>query len=193
MKKIISTLLTVTLVIGMMLTLTSCGEKQPETPKGYELYENDYFSFAYPEEWELQKGSVTIIYDQSTGSNINIMYEEKTDEYDNLDAQGFTEFIKESLAGTGGSFSDVYAQKYETVNAELNTVTYIAKLYGITYYQTALIVTTDDRTYSIAVTCQERDVMKDTVQTILDTFYVKDDRTFFEKVSDTVKETFNKE
>ena len=193
MKKIISTLLTVTLVIGMMLTLTSCSVKQPETPKGYELYENDYFSFAYPEEWEIQKGSVTIIYDQSTGTNINMMYEEKTDEYDNLDAQGFTEFIKESLAGTGATFNSVYAQKYKTVNAELNTVTYIAKLYGITYYQTALLVTVDDRTYSITVTCQEKDVMQETVQVILDTFYVQDDRTFFEKVSDTIKEKFNKE
>lgn len=192
MKKIISTLLAVTLVIGMMLTLASCGVKQPKASKGYDLYENDDLSFAYPQEWDMEKGSITLIYDPITGNNINIVYEENTDEYENLTAKEFTDLMQTSLVGISGSIINVYEKKYETVNAEVDTFTYSVKLGENISYQTMIIATIEERIYLITVTSPTKKEMESYVQTILDTFYVKDNRTFFEKVSDTIKEKINK-
>ena len=109
MKKILCALLALLLLIGCTFTFASCntpndqkpndtqqgeneddkkqeeGEDQKDIviPEDYVVYDDGKISFAYPKNWTKQNGSVVIL-TGTNGNNITVVYEPKTNMYDDL-------------------------------------------------------------------------------------------------------------
>ena len=194
MKRLLSILLVLTLVIGCMFSLSSCFIKelvssensnkgntgnpnqsdnqnsnqsdngnsstsnepskptQPEIPYGYALFENHDLSFAYPETWECQKGSISIMMNNS-GRNITVAYEAKTDLYDDLTEETFNDMMSPTFSLMGITMSNIQIfEKTTTNNAEVVKITYKIYSQGSTMYQTLYITHTEEYTYTITIT-----------------------------------------
>ena len=173
MKKLISLLLSLVLSIGCALSLTSCSATPPEVPEGYVLYENDDLSFAYPEGWVSQKGSITILASSlSGGNNITLAYEEKTDAYEDLTVESFNTLLKPSLESIGMSISGIVITEEKTNNVELTKITYDATVGNMKVYQTLFITTVGENTYTITITELNKD--SKLVDTVFKTLYSKE-------------------
>jgi hypothetical protein len=193
MKRLLSIFLVLTLVIGCVLSLSSCSsesskssnnpkseEKElekntpPEIPKGYTLYENRDISFAYPTGWLLQDGSFTIMTDPSgNGNNLNVVYETKNSTYDTITPESFTQLMNQSLNAMGMSISNVVINKKAKINnAEVIKISYKTSMQGSQMKQTALITHVGNLTYTITIT----EVVSDPtlVQNIYNSIYIKE-------------------
>lgn len=173
MRKIISLLLVLTLVMSLALSLSACNNaKAPEIPEGYKLYENEYISFAYPEDWSFQSGSVDMLVNPTgVGNNITIVFENKTDAYENLTVESFNETLKPSYEAMGMTVSNVDISKGTSNNASYVKLSYNSRMSGVSMKQTAIITTVGDRTYSITVTEVSSDA--ELLQNVIDTLYSK--------------------
>ena len=160
MKRIICALLALLLVFGCVFALTGCdgGKKEAETPKkpviptGYQEYKNEAISFAYPEGWEKQEGSTTLLQEKATGNNITVAYEAKTDEYEKMTVDEFNKTLKPVLEAAGLSVSNVSIKKEKTNNLDLVKMAFNTTAMGVSMKQTILVATVGDRTYSVTVT-----------------------------------------
>lgn len=173
MRKIISLLLVLTLVMGLALSLSACNNAiAPEIPEGYKLYENEYISFAYPEDWSFQAGSVDMLMNPAgSGNNITIVFENKTDAYENLTVESFNETFKPSYEAMGMSLSNVSISHENSNNLKFVKLSYNSRMSGVSMKQTAIITTVGDRTYSITVTEVSSDA--ELLQNVIDTLYSK--------------------
>ena len=150
MKKIICTALVSVMLLGCVLAFAACGGV--DVPDGYTLYENNNdISFAYPEDWTVQEGSVVVI-KSKTGNNITLAYEPKTDMYDDMTVSTFNTTLKPMLENAGMSVSEVSVEHKTTNGLDVVEISYKAKMSGQTMDQTLFVVTVGERTYSISVT-----------------------------------------
>ena len=214
MKRLLSILLVLTLVIGCMFSLSSCftqeptnsgntnqgdngnsnqGDNgntnendsgnsstsnepnkptQPEIPYGYTLFENHDLSFAYPETWECQKGSISIMMNTS-GRNITVAYEAKTDLYDDLTEEAFNDMMSPTFSLMGITMSNTQVfEKTTTNNAEVVKITYKIYSQGSTMYQTLYITHTEEYTYTITIT--EHTSSTTLADVVYDTLFIKE-------------------
>ena len=173
MKKIVSLLLALTLTIGLVCSLSSCsGGNAPELPDGCKRYENGYLSFAYPEDWSKQTGSVDMLVNPTgVGNNITVAYESKTNAYDNLTVESFNSTMKPAYESMGMSVSNVSISKGTTNNVDYVKLSYNARMSGVSMKQTAIITTIGNRTFSITITEVNSDAKL--ISTVIDTLYAK--------------------
>lgn len=124
MKRLLSVLLALMLVIGCIFALSACGDEEEtsvaetsvaetassepetsktgttltETYKGETLtYEKGAISFAYPADWTFTDGSIPQMIDVETGNNINLVTETLTDDTREVYAELDTEYYNNSL------------------------------------------------------------------------------------------------
>ncbi|MBO7161435.1 MAG: hypothetical protein J6W15_01350 [Clostridia bacterium] len=178
MKKITALLLV--LVFALCLPLASCvhtlENPQPQTPvipKGYLEYNNEKISFAYPEGWVVNDGSVVIIVNESgVGNNITVSYEQFSDMYSTMTAETFNTTLKPMFAAAGLSVSNATVEQVENdVSTKITKITYTAAANGVTMKQTMFICAAGDRNYIVTVTETTGDPQL--VNTVFDTLYVK--------------------
>lgn len=173
MKKTISMLLLLALTLCSVLAVSSCtADTPPEIPEGYKLYENSDLSFAYPEDWSMQSGSVVMLINPAgVGNNINVVYENKTDAYDDLTVESFNESLKPAYEAMGMRISNVAVSHETTNNVNYTKLSYSATVSGTKMKQTALIATIGNYTYSITIT--ETNADAELVETVINTLYSK--------------------
>ncbi len=158
MKRTMTRILAILLLMGCFLTMTACDEaaeskgeteseqkdtsvsqeetsapKEAYTPaEGYTLYQKGSISFAYPEAWTLTEGASPIMTGPS-GNNINLVSETATEEntraYKSLTRQNFMEYIGNALVAMGMTVSNV---KVETKTNDNGTEMIVCS-YDATY------------------------------------------------------------
>ena len=123
-----------------------------DIPDGYQLFSDGYIAFVYPETWSKNDGSVTIL-SADNGNNITITYEAKTDYYENMSLTKFNSELKPTYEAMGMSISDI-SVRHNTNRNDVRTVelSYTVTVNEVSMEQTAFILTSGDRTYSINVT-----------------------------------------
>lgn len=163
MKKIVLTL-SVLLVLILALAMTSCGgntettTQAPDTteaplPAGYTLYDNGDISFAYPEKLSKTDGSTVILTDMTTGNNITVVYEAKTDMYAKMDNNDYAEQFKPMFEAMGMTIAKYNVEQIKNEKgSSLTKVTHTASVEGISMDQTMLITTVGNKTYTVTVT-----------------------------------------
>ena len=121
-------------------------------PDGYQLFSDGYIAFVYPETWSRNDGSVTIL-SADNGNNITITYEAKTDYYEDMSLTKFNSELKPTYEAMGMSISDI-SVRHDTNRNDVRTVelSYTVTVNEVSMEQTAFILTSGDRTYSINVT-----------------------------------------
>ncbi len=153
MKKILCIALATLLVLGSMLALAACGAKAPEIPEGYQVYEYDALSFAYPEDWNKTDGSTAILTNPTgVGNNITVVYEAKTDLFETMTVESFNELFKPTFEAMGMSVSNVTINQKTSNGLDVTEINYTATMVGMTMEQTLFVVTIGDRTYTVTVT-----------------------------------------
>ncbi len=160
------------LALVCVCALVACGGKvkAPEIPDGYQKYDNGALSFAYPADWSANSGSVVTLTNPSgAGNNITVVYEAKTDMYDDLTAESFGTMMQPTYEAMGMKISDVKVEKKTANGLDVVQITYNAKLAGVSLSQTAFITTVGDSTYSVTVTEMTED--DELVKTVFETLY----------------------
>ena len=127
MKKILSLILALLMMVSAMFAFASCessdaddndekedvddkkddnSKKEPTVPEGYKMYDNGDIRFAYPEEWRVDDGSVAVISSKNGGNNITVAYEDKSDFYDDLTADEFMSTMGPQFSAFGQNISN---------------------------------------------------------------------------------------
>lgn len=199
MKKLLSALLVLSLLICCIASFSSCdiienilpqdneeknpeaektpeAEKKPatpEVPEGYKLFKNDDISFAYPDNWGSEIGSLSILQELSTNNNITVVYEAKTTMYDDMTVSEFKKMMQPSMSSAGLTISNVSISKEKTNNLDVIKITYDISSSGVEIAQTIFITHVDDKTYIITLT----EVMssKELGETLFKTLYAIED------------------
>ena len=128
-------------------------ETTATAPEGYKLFSDGYISFAYPENWSKTEGSVTLIQNNSTGNNITVVYEAKTDYYEDLTVTKFNSELKPVYEAMGLSISDTSVKhKTNSNDVKITRLSFTTVAAGKSMKQTVLIFTVADRTYSVTIT-----------------------------------------
>lgn len=123
------------------------------TPAGYTVYSNGDISFAYPEAWKKQDGSVVMLINKSgVGNNITVAYEAKTDMYDNFTVADFNSMMKPAYEAMGMAVKNPTVAHKEVGGEKVNVISYTAAVNGTSIKQTQYIVNAGMRTYIITVT-----------------------------------------
>ncbi len=176
MKK--TTCIFLALLFAICLPLTSCialnaEPKAPVIPKGYLEYNNEKISFAYPEEWVVNDGSVVIIVNESgVGNNITVSYEQYSDMYSTMTAETFNTTLKPMLDASGITVSNTVVEQLKNeASTEITKISYSASANGVKMKQTMFICAADNRNYIVTVTETTSDAQL--VNTVFDTLYVK--------------------
>lgn len=176
MKKAISIILAMMLALGCVFAMTACGNqgdggeenKTPVIPKGYKKFTLQDISFAYPEGWDEQSGSVTILADASgAGNNITVVYGDDDGTYDNMTMDKFNTTIKPAYEALGLAISDVSLETVKTNGLSVLSISYTASASGTSMSQTQYVVTIEGKLYAITITQATPDAKL--VSTVLDT------------------------
>ena len=134
-------------------TASTSKETSAEIPDGYKLFSDGYISFVYPKTWSKTEGSVTLLQDNSNGNNITVVYEAKTDYYDDLTVTKFNSELKPLYEAMGMSISNADVKQQTNRNGiNITRLSYIATAAGKSTKQTAFIFTIDTRAGTITVT-----------------------------------------
>ncbi|MBO7250346.1 MAG: hypothetical protein J6V42_03630 [Clostridia bacterium] len=171
MKKFLSLFLCLILLLSAVTLFTACDndddrdrdddDKKKTTtttkldiPDGYELYSDGKISFAYPEDWENQGGSLVMFRDPDTTNNINVVYEDKTSVYDSLTADEFEEAMNEVYESMGMSISNVSVATKKTNGLSVRVFSFKTTVASTSAVmrQTQYVTTIDNRTYTVTVT-----------------------------------------
>ena len=167
MKKI--TCIFLVLLLALALPLTSCvalntEPKAPVIPKGYLAYDNGDITFAYPEKWIVNDGSVVMIVNESgVGNNITVTYEQYSDMYSTMTAETFNSTLKPMLDAAGIAVSNTVVEQVKNeVSTEITKISYSANANGVSMKQTMLICAAGNRNYIIQL-----------VKNVFETLYVK--------------------
>ena len=138
-------------------------------PAGYQVYDDGYVRFAYPEDWYQTSvsGTTVLVNPNGVGNNITLAYEAATDAYANMTTESFKTTMQPSLEASGMKISDAYVDHYWNNYDELTEISYTAESNGVMMDMSMLIINASDRTYIIAVTTVDYDY--DTYYTVVDT------------------------
>ena len=174
MKKLICTLLILTMIFSGLFALCSCNSEEnekdtdakitdatkdnattkPAIPKGYTKFDNGDISFAYPSDWKKTEGSVTqIINPTGAGNNITVVYEAKNTLYETAKESELKTLFSQSLSASGMSISNFKLSKTKNDNIQnIVKITYSASVNSVTMKQSLFIVTVGNKTYTVTVT-----------------------------------------
>ncbi len=172
MKRLLCMLLIFTMVLAGAFALCSCEEKHAVIPEGYTKFENGDISFAYPSDWKKTEGSATMLMNPTgAGNNITVVYEAKTDIYEDSTEAKLEELFAQSMNAYGMSISDfkLFRTKNDYVD-KIIKLTFTTVANSVSMKQTVFIVTAGDRTYSITIT--EATADQDLVDTVFDTLEI---------------------
>ena len=143
-------------------------EPTPVIPTGYQLYSDGTITFAYPKNWSKTDGSTVILQNTGNGNNITVVYEAKTDYYENLTKTKFQEELKPALESIGMSISNETVTQLQNDNGmKITEIAYSVEMQGKTFKQTLLITTIGQDTYTVTLTEMKADNM--TNQTLFHT------------------------
>ncbi len=141
-------------------------------PEGYQIYNGETFTFAYPENWTKTDGSVVILMNESgAGNNITVAYEPKTDMYVNMTTETFGDTLGQIL--TTGGITPVGATVEQITNAngvKITKIHYTAEVSGVSMAQTIAIFPVADNNYVVTITELSEDASF--VATVIDSIAV---------------------
>lgn len=157
MKRLLCTLLTLAMLLTGVLALCSCNngaKKEAVIPAGYTKFDNGDISFAYPDSWKKNEGSITqLINESGVGNNITVAYEAKTDLYEKSSATELEQLMSQGLASLGMSISNFkVAQTKNDFAPKITKISMNTTAGSVSMTQTQFIVTVGDRTYTVTVT-----------------------------------------
>ena len=174
MKKILSLILALLMMVSAMFTFASCessdaddndekedvddkkddnSKKEPTVPEGYKMYDNGDIRFAYPEEWKVDDGSVAVISSKNGGNNITVAYENKTDFYDDLTADEFMSTMGPQFSAFGQNISNVkVAHPTNESGVKLTKISFNNTVSGVKMNQTMYVIASGSRNYIVTVT-----------------------------------------
>ncbi len=134
-------------------------------PYGYEEYNDGYVAIAYPEDWAIEPGEITIISDTSgTSSNITIANEMYSSIYDSLTAEQYIDLVGEAYAASGLEISNVeVTQTYSGSGEKVTKVTHTTSTNGIVMEQTLLVIGCGHFNYVVTATELENTELVDVV------------------------------
>lgn len=191
MKRTLSLLLAILLILSSLLGMVSCDlnrtdsehdddaaeenkeNKLPKAPKGYKLYKNDVIQFAYPEDWQVTEGSVTVITpkdNSNTTNNIAINYDTLGDMYANMTSESYFEMVKPQYQAMGMHVTNVNLTKKVTNGINVIEITQHNTVLGIGMNQTQYIVSIGQKNYIVTITEVQPD--KDLVNTVFSTLAI---------------------
>ena len=173
MKKTLSTLLVVTLVISCLFALSGCSMIQdPMASEDTRLHSDGCLSFEYPMNWIKMPFGVDMVMDtEGTGNNINVSYEAKNDLYDDIDIEKFNEVLKPAFEEAGLVVSNATVEKGTTNGLDYILLSYDSVMGGSNMHQTQVITTVGERTYILTITEMVAD--PDLVETVISTLSAK--------------------
>ena len=154
MKRLISYLMVIALLIGCVGMLTACGSKSDAyvLPEGYTMYTDEYITFAYPAHWTTTSSSVAMLQNTENTNNITIAYEAATDLYSNLTAEAFIADLQPSLESVGMQVSDVSVTQLIRGDTDMTEIRFNVVLMDVSMTQTLYALTVSDRTYIVTTT-----------------------------------------
>lgn len=175
MKRLVSVLLTITLILSCMFTLSGCFSSDgPGVNEGYKSFNNGDLSFDYPENWlnvpfVKEIAGMNMIMDlEGTGNNINVLGMPKTDVYENIpDADTFIEQMRPSLEEREITIKDVEMDKGTTNGLDYVLFSFTSERSGPLMHQTVIITSIGELTYLITITEEEANPVY--VETLLST------------------------
>lgn len=185
MKRLVSVLLTITLVLSCMFTLSGCsGQKYdlPEAPAGYRYFEGLDLAFAYPEDWV--KSSLVIstsMVSPDGKGNILVILSQRM-ELENLDLEKLKEgIIVEMEEQDNMEVSNTFVRDGVSNNGLYYIlVGFDSVMSGTDMEQHLIYVSTDSYTYVITVTelaegaeSIDTEVERNLVSTIIHSLYDK--------------------
>ena len=188
MKKLLCLLLAVTMLLGSMFVLSACDEKDkkkdeteetkaeaPSVPTGYALYENDYVYFVYPEGWEKKDMSgIGVLVDSSTGNNITVAYEIKSDVYATMDLEGYNSLLKPAFQSQGMSVSNIkISQLKNAAGINVTKIEHTAVQSGNTMNQVLFVIPTGEYNYVVTVTQGKGKEISGLVDTVFESLTAK--------------------
>ncbi len=141
-------------------------------PDGYTVYENEALSFAYPEGWIKQDGSVVILQDPTNGNNITVVSESKNAFYDTMTLKDFEAQMKPAYEAMGMTVDNVKLERKENAQGlKLLVMSFNNTTQGATMKQTQYVTTIGAYSYTVTVT--EVSAAADIVQAVFDTLNMK--------------------
>lgn len=179
----ITRILCMLLAMLMLVCVVSCDKKDDEpkdttpptktvtvnAPEGYAVYKNDDIGFAYPESWTRTDASVVMLIDNSTGNNITVSYEAKSDMYETMTQSEAVELLEMVAASINATVSNVTLAK-ETNQNGLSLVKIACTMRtsnGVSMKQTMLITESGNQNYVVNVT--EVVANSELLQTVINT------------------------
>ncbi|MBQ8236196.1 MAG: hypothetical protein IJZ37_05910 [Clostridia bacterium] len=144
--------------------------KPAALPEGYTLYDNGDISFAYPEAFTKTDGSNVILTDTTNNNNITVVYEAKTNAYEDLTTEKYNEVYIPVYAEMGLTVTNATVAHKEHNGIKLTTITQTTKTESVSMDQTQYVLTVGEKTYTVTVT----EVVKNAelVSTVLETLTV---------------------
>ncbi len=176
MKKLLSLLLVLALSLSLALALAGCPAPAPEgtptgctgnggegsgdqptpptLPTGYQWFDNDAIRFAYPSDWVMQEGSVTMLVNATgMGNNITVAYEPKSNIYANMDEEDFATMFAPVFEAMGATVTDASVMQTRNASGQLMTrIGYTLTMNGSRMYQTMFILPANNLNYVVTVT-----------------------------------------
>ncbi len=171
MKKIISALLMLTLVLASTFPLSSCvyfvDPESPTLPEGYQRYDNGSITFAYPKDW-----TFTLMDPEGSGNNIDVQVSFLDEEGFETSPEEFQEKLITLYDNMGMNVTDIVVTKESVNNIDnLLKVTQVTEMLGVTMKQTQFVVMDGKAVNTITVTEVEED--DSLPQMVFETLYIK--------------------
>lgn len=146
---------------------------QVQIPAGYAEYNDGYVSFAYPEDWTITSGTVTILSDPTgaTASNIALTSEPYSTLYETMTAEDYMSLVGASYQASGLIISDVQVDTDYTGSGEQVTViSHNTSSNGISMVQALIIIPSGGRNCVVTITEQSftevLDVVMETLRSV---------------------------
>lgn len=158
MKRLLCTLLTLAMLLTGVLALCSCnnadgGKKEAVIPEGCTKFDNGDISFAYPDSWKKNEGSITqLINESGVGNNITVVYEAKTDLYEKSSEDELKQLMTQGMASVGMSVSNFKVTKTQNdFTPQIIKISMNTTAGSVSMTQTQFVVTVGERTYTVTV------------------------------------------
>ncbi|MBQ9784874.1 MAG: hypothetical protein IJW29_05190 [Clostridia bacterium] len=173
MKKFLSLILALCMMLSCMLLLSACDKKEDdgendepkenltvEAPSGYKAWSNEAIGFAYPSAWsEVDTGYavILIMVQDQLGNSINALSEAKNTVYSTVTNENFMEVMGPSFEMVGSNIADHAVTRFKLSN-DMQVIRFTFKNtmkvsgVSVTVYQAQYYVNVGARTYAITAT-----------------------------------------
>ena len=145
-------------------------EDKVSIPAGYKLYDDGNITFAYPSDWskEEEDGTVLLMNAEESANNITVVYEPKTDMYENMTVESFNETMKPVFDSVGMSIYNLsISQTKNKAGIDVTKMSFKTTVSGVSMQQTVYCTTIGEKTYSVTITVVDSDSAL--VKNVLDT------------------------